>query len=212
MYALVGPGEDVLLRGIVSWALLVMIIATSYYFILLAGCGRGCRCPLCPKSRPMRFGRVGPTWTLRVMTGQDSLHNSDSYEESSARSTSGDGRPSRSSPLGQQPGGDGMYGVGVSWGVVGRCVGRSSGAYSTLAHRPADRVVGIGRLGAAVLSNSQSTTRVMNPRARKGVAVRTLLITMSGGWLERAGVPSHPRVLNGSSFDPPATTLRRSRC
>ena len=48
-------------------------------------------------------------------------------------------------------------------------------AYSGLANLSVIRSLTTGRIGAEVLSDSQSVLRVMNPRARNGVAVETVL-------------------------------------
>ena len=50
-------------------------------------------------------------------------------------------------------------------------------AYSGRANLTATRSLTKERIGAEVFSDSQSVLRVMNPRARKGVAVETLLVT-----------------------------------
>jgi hypothetical protein len=78
------------------------------------------------------------------MTDEDSLRNVLGYEESLIRSTSPDPVRLRSSPLGQQPGGDGMDGVVASAGDSvpfrgAEMGGGSSGAYSLRVAWRADR-------------------------------------------------------------------------
>ena len=71
----------------------------------------------------------------------------------------------------------------VGWGdgaVLRRCV------YSVLAGVLGGWSRSTQSIGVEMLSDSQSVPRVMNPRARKGVAVETLFVTVGEGALSGA--------------------------